>query len=447
MTVHNHTLLPRVALFIAIHSFIPFSLQAQRLNPRSANLVNVDLGWASTSVNTVVFRKNSLVTWKDFQFIAYYDAEKNVVLGKRKSGTVKWLIKRTPYKGRTEDAHNSISISVDGNGYLHLAWDHHNNALNYCKSKSPGSLEMSDKMAMTGKNEQRITYPEFYKLKSGNLLFFYRNGESGKGNLVINRYDVHSKRWTQLHDNLIDGEGQRNAYWQACTDYKGNIHLSWVWRESPDVASNHDLCYAYSDDEGETWYTSSHKKYNLPITAATAEYICRISQGSDLINQASMCADEETPVVASYWRDKDDSIPQYHVAFNDKNGWQISKLNFHKTRFSLSGGGTKRIPVSRPQIVSWLNDHKKHFALFFRDEERNNKVSVAVTDDISKHEWEIKDLTEEAVNAWEPSFDTELWLKKKIINLFVQKTKQGDGERTITIPPQMVKVLEWKPLQ
>ena len=32
--------------------------------------------------------------------------------------------------------------------------------------------------------------------------------------------------------NLVSGEGKRNAYWQAVTDKKGTIHISWVWRES-----------------------------------------------------------------------------------------------------------------------------------------------------------------------------------------------------------------------
>jgi len=436
-----------ITFFTVVNSIVSFSLHAQGNNNYLVNLVNVDSGWASTSINTVVFRKNSLVTWKNYQFIAYYDAEKNVVLGKRKTGADVWEIRRTKYKGHPEDAHNSISIMADGDGYLHMTWDHHNDPLNYCKSKSPGSMEMSDKILMTGKNEQRVTYPEFYKLKNGNLLFFYRNGESGKGNLILNRYDVQTKQWTQLHDNLIDGEGTRNAYWQACTDNKGNIHLSWVWRESPDVASNHDLCYAYSNDEGKTWLTSSNKKYELPVTAASAEYICRIPQNSDLINQTSMVAGAAGGLyIASYWRDKEDSIPQYHVVYKDGKDWQVKKLNFHKTKFSLSGGGTKRIPISRPQLISWLSYNKIHLALFFRDEERGNKVSVAVANDILSDQWEIKDLAGVAVNAWEPSYDTELWQQKQVINLFVQKTEQGDGEKQVTTPSQMVKVLEWKPL-
>ena len=56
---------------------------------------------------------------------------------------------------------------------------------------------------------------------------------------------------------LLDGQGQRNAYWQVAIDPQGSVHLSWVWRETPDVATNHDLGYAKSTDGGLTWQTST----------------------------------------------------------------------------------------------------------------------------------------------------------------------------------------------
>lgn len=86
-------------------------------------------GWANNSVNAVVFRKNSLVTQGDTQYVAYYDAERYLVLGKRVLGSTQWTTRRTPWQGNAADAHNAISIMVDGAGYLHVSWDHHNNPL------------------------------------------------------------------------------------------------------------------------------------------------------------------------------------------------------------------------------------------------------------------------------------------------------------------------------
>jgi len=368
------------------------------------------------------------------------------VIGKRKLGTANWLLQQTVYKGNTADAHNMISIMIDGAGYLHLSWDHHNNELNYCRSKQPGSLELTDKMVMTGLNEKKVSYPEFYKLPDGNLLFFYRDGGSGQGNMVINRYNIQTKKWKQLHSNLLDGETKRNAYWQAFVDIKGTIHLSWVWRESPDVASNHDMCYAQSADGGKTWTKSNAEKYQLPITAATAEYAVHIPQQSELINQTSMYADAlGHPYIATYWREQGDSIPQYHLIYKKGKQWQVQNLGFRKTAFSLSGAGTKRIPVSRPQIIVWSVNKSICAAIIFRDEERGGKISAAICSDIDKKKWVVKDLQNTAVGSWEPSYDTELWKQKRAVHLFVQKTDQADAEGRSDMMPQMVQVLEWKP--
>ncbi len=408
----------------------------------NTRLSNVSEGWAANSINTVVFRKNSLTTFRDTQFIAFYNKDKFVVLGKRKTGSENWILKQTTYKGNTADAHNSISIVTDGAGFLHIAWDHHNNPLNYCRSIAPGSLDLADKIKMTGLNEQKISYPEFYKLPAGDLLFLYRNGGSGQGNLVINKYSIESGKWKQVQQNLIDGEDKRNAYWQACVDASGVIHLSWVWRETPDVASNHDMCYAKSTDGGLTWQKSTGEKYRLPINEVTAEYACKIYQNSELINQTSMCTDENgNPYIASYWRDKNDSVPQYHLIYKRAGEWRISNLNFRKTVFSLSGKGTKRIPISRPQVIAWHNK----LALIFRDEERDNKISIAVNKNSKKNKWKVSDLINDNVGSWEPTYDTELWKEKQILNLFVQKVEQADAEGMTNAPPQMIKILEWKP--
>lgn len=403
-------------------------------------------GWANNTVNTVVFRKNSLVSFHGVQYAAFYDAQQYVVLAKRNLGSTHWQVERTPYTGDATDAHKCICIIADGDGYLHVTWGHHNEPLNYCKSISPGSLQLGNKLPMVGTGENRVTYPEFYKMPSGDLLFFYRDGESGNGNLILNRYDVKAKKWIRVQDNLIDGEGKRNAYWQIAMDVKGAIYISWVWRESPDVASNHDLCYACSKDGGLTWRKSTGEKYTLPITRNTAEYACKIGQQSELINQTSMFTDENgRPFIASYWRNRNETVPQYHLVYKTDSGWQTCNLGFRKTAFSLSGSGTKSIPVARPQIVAYRQRNKLAVALIFRDAERNSKVSIAINNDLKSNTWRINDITNTSVGNWEPSYDTELWKDKKILDLFVQKTVQVDGEGQNNTGPQPVQVIEWKP--
>lgn len=341
----------------------------------------VGLGWAGNTINTVVFRKNSIVSDNQWQYVAWYDSTGHVVLAKRKTGSTTWHVKQTRYTGNIKDAHNSISIILDGNGYLHMSWDHHNNKLNYCRSEEPGSLELTDKMPMLNNNESSVTYPEFYKLPGGDLLFFYRDGGSGRGNLILNRYNTAQRKWERVHNNLIDGEGQRSAYWQACIDNKGVFHISWVWRESPDVASNHDLCYARSTDGGKTWQKSDGESQPVPMNAGNAQTIAVIPQKSDLINSTSMVTDAKgKPYIATYWRPAGSASPQYHLVFFDGKKWQVRQVSQRREAFSLSGGGTKRIPVSRPQVLA----AGKKVYIIFRDAERNNRLSVTWCPDITK---------------------------------------------------------------
>lgn len=400
-------------------------------------------GYSQTSVNTAIFRKNSIVTHNGIQYIAFYDENGYLTLGKRELGNTQWTFYLSQYKGNCKDAHNVISIMVDGEGFLHVAFNHHGSSLNYCRSLRPGSLILGNKEIMVGRDETEVTYPEFYRLTNGDLIFVYRSGGSGRGNLIMNRYEAKTKTWQRVQDVLIDGENERNAYWQLYVDNVNTIHLSWVWRETPDVATNHDLCYARSRDGGATWEKSDGKKYRLPITAENAEYVWHIPQDSELINQTGMCADKNgNPYIATYWRDRESTVPQYRLIWFDGETWHMQQVFERKTPFTLKGGGTKRIPISRPQLVIDNERGKNNLYYIFRDEERGDKVSLASTRDLEKGIWETRDLTDFSVGAWEPTYDTELWREEHKLHLFVQHTDQGDGEKTGLLSPQPVYILE-----
>ena len=85
---------------------------------RSQRLVAVGKGYSCTSVNTAVFRNNSLVTHGGEQYISYYDQDGYLVIGKRKLDSSEWTLHRSQYRGNVKDAHNIISMMVDGEGYL-----------------------------------------------------------------------------------------------------------------------------------------------------------------------------------------------------------------------------------------------------------------------------------------------------------------------------------------
>lgn len=396
----------------------------------------VGYGWSQNSVNTVIFRNQALCSFKDLQFTAFYNASGALVLGKRTIGDSKWELSLTPFKANVKDAHNAISMAVDTAGYLHLSWDMHDTPLQYAKSKSPLSLTLGEQHSMTGIQESKVTYPEFQNLADGSLLFLYRSGASGRGNLVVNRYEPQTGQWTQLHRNLIDGQGIRSAYWQTHVDDHG-IHLSWTWRESWDVTTNHDIAYMVSKDGGYSWQDISGKALQLPITKDTAPYAWRIPENSNLMNQTSMTTDSNgNPYIASYWRER--AITQYKVVYHKNQQWQLLDTDFREEDFELGGGGTKSIPISRPEIL--VDDHQLH--LLFRDSQRGSKITLA-SYGFKTNKWDLKDLTNTSVGAWEPNFDKGLWKRSKKLHIFSQNVSQIDGEGLdSSMPAQEVVVLE-----
>ncbi len=116
--------------------------------------------WSRISVNAIIFRKNSLTSDSSYQFVAFYDQGKNLIIGRRNLGGQNWIFKTMPYNGGAEDAHRSISIQVDGAGYLHLAWDHHNHALRYARS-----IQKVDQIDAEGLSDSKGSPVEILKWK------------------------------------------------------------------------------------------------------------------------------------------------------------------------------------------------------------------------------------------------------------------------------------------
>ena len=411
---------------------------------RAVRDVPIGEGWARNSVNAVIFRAHAVTTHEDKQVAAYYDEDGRVMVARRTLGETEWEIHDAGFVGNTSDAHNAISIAVDGAGYVHLSWDHHGHPLTYRRSVESGSLEFSEPLAMTGENEDRVTYPEFYHLDDGGFVFMYRQGGSGDGCILLNRYDVETRAWSALQHPLIDGEGQRNAYTnQLAIDDVGRWHLSWIWRETPNVATNHDICYAMSPDEGATWYTSTGRRYELPITRDQAEVVREIPMNRDLINQCAMVVDSRgNPVIAMYWRPEEEEVPQFHLVWHDGDAWHTSRVTERETPFRLAGGGTRRIPISRPKLA--LDDEDRVY-MIYRDEERGSRITVAISEDAERREWRHRDLSSGSVGQWEPNYDVRLWERDRELHLFKQFVGQGQAEGVEDIPPQKVSILEWSP--
>jgi hypothetical protein len=94
-------------------------------------------------------------------------------------------------------------------------------------------------------------------------------------------------------------------------DPDGRFHMVWVWRDTPDCASNHDLSYARSDDLVR-WTDSAGSPLALPITVETGEIIDRVPPGGGLLNvNRELGFDNAGRPVVSYPRNEDADPNRY----------------------------------------------------------------------------------------------------------------------------------------
>ena len=209
----------------------------------------------------------SLVTRGDQQFAAFFDANRRMTVAQRTLGTTAWQLTRLD-NTLGWDSHNYVTMAIDSTGFVHVAGNMHNVPLIYYRStRALDASSLARVTSMVGSNEQSVTYPEFFQGPTGNLVFIYRDGGSGNGNHIFNTYDTGTRAWRRLLGTpLTDGQGQRNAYPVGpVLGPDGFYHLVWVWRDTPDAATNHDLSYAKSRDLVQ-WQSAAGTPLTLPVT-------------------------------------------------------------------------------------------------------------------------------------------------------------------------------------
>lgn len=206
-----------------------------------------------------------LLTEGEHQYVAYYDERRRMTVASRTLDSSQWQYYVLPSKVEW-DSHNYITMALDLDGHLHVSGNMHCVSLIYFRTEKPGDIATLRRFEMTGKEEDLVTYPRFLTDHKGDLIFTYRNGRSGDGMRIYNQYNRMARTWSRLLDTpLLDGEGKRNAYpLGPVRGPNGWFHIVWVWRDTPDCATNHHLSYARSKDLVH-WESASGEQVELPI--------------------------------------------------------------------------------------------------------------------------------------------------------------------------------------
>ncbi len=283
------------------------------------------------------FQTNAILTYKNYQYTVYYNDSRNVCIARRKLPSGIWEEVVLPYRNSQDDAHNVIAMGICRNdGSIHLAYDHHNDPLHYCysiKGSANDPLNMpwsADSFSSTtdimDAAVRDVTYPRFISKPDGNLLFECRFHYSGYGDSYLREYDAETKRWTLLGryiqgmdvnennpvkvNNKVIHNEDACAYINGITyDSKGDLHVTWMWRDDFGGQSNHDFYYAYSSDDGRSWKNTygeqiAATQYMLPVVNRISGgclsqhlrdklMIEEIAKNRGLINQETQAVDSK----------------------------------------------------------------------------------------------------------------------------------------------------------
>ncbi|MHC4740429.1 MAG: BNR repeat-containing protein, partial [Planctomycetota bacterium] len=310
--------------------------------------VDIERVWAGHKVGFC------LLTEGRRQYAAYYDADRRMTVAMRRLGSAKWEVKRLDSKIGW-DSHNYVTMAVDSQGYLHLSGNMHCVPLIYFRTTKPYEISSFERVAnMVGREEQRCTYPKFFEGASGELIFTYRDGGSGNGNQIYNVYDVEKREWRRLLDvPLTDGKGLMNAYIVGpVRGGDGWFHICWVWRDTPNCYTNHDLSYARSKDM-VNWETAAGKAVELPMTVDTEGLIVDpVPVKGGMINGNTRIGfDSKGRVVISYHKFDEAGKTQVYNARFEEGRWMVRQASDWDYRWFFEGGGTIHFEIRVSGVV------------------------------------------------------------------------------------------------
>jgi hypothetical protein len=294
------------------------------------------------AINGISFQTRILAKYDGYEYTVWYDTT-----GSGTGTQTVWLARRTvnaTSDGAWEkystgsifvngkgswDAHDVVSLGISPDGTLHYSWDMHGNTLRYRHSVAglcttnkvawggAGMFTMASSgtnwLVANGQTIANVTYPMFINRPSGELMFEYRTGNTTAGDHWLHTWLPATTNWTTgikftakegtytgvLATGSTGSSTSRNPY-ENNFDFApdGTLHHTWTYRELADAA-NHDLCYAYSTNNGVTWFNNGGTNIadtglGTSINVSSPGIIIKVLDSRQrFINQQAQCVDND----------------------------------------------------------------------------------------------------------------------------------------------------------
>ena len=213
-------------------------------------------------------------------------ADRTLMISRKKIGEGNWVHVALPAKlslvGGKGDTHLTTNVGICPiDGTVHLMFDHHNEELNYIKSKkniayAPDSefkaanfLPQQDYL-IPGKVVDGVTYPDLFTNNQGEMYFERRLGAAVGGSIIMTYYngDVWSPETTIIQGtgNAVS-QGERNFAYGEAALINGKFYYTYSvrWAESPTEANEGIYLMELGSRMDSKATTVGGKSYDLPI--------------------------------------------------------------------------------------------------------------------------------------------------------------------------------------
>lgn len=310
----------------------------EKSTPQIVEQIEVDSIWAANGVGF------DLKTVGDKQFVAYFDRDRMMTVASRQIGSTTWTKKTLPSQ-LMWDSHNSVKLGIDEMGYIHVSGNMHVHPLAYFRSTKPLDVNTVEPVnKMVGQDEERVTYPKFFHDKSGSLLYSYRAGSCGNGNILINRFLPEELKWERyLEQPLFEGiekDDDRAAYHHWVKDDNGDFHFVWIWRWTPMVETSHHICYAKTSDL-KNWKNAAGDIVALPFKPDDKNVLVdpTPSKGGMHNSRYRLVLTPKGEPLIGYVKYDDAGLTQLYLAKFKDGSWISKKISNWDFRWKFIDGG------------------------------------------------------------------------------------------------------------
>ncbi|WP_418262499.1 BNR-4 repeat-containing protein [Flavobacterium faecale] len=212
--------------------------------------------------------------------------DRTLMVSRKKIGEGNWVHVALPAKlslvGGKGDTHLTTNIGICPiDGTVHLMFDHHNEDLNYIRSKKniafgPDSeftaanfLPQQDYL-IPGKVVSGVTYPDLFNNDQGEMYFERRLGAAVGGNIIMTYYN--GDTWSP-ETTIIQGtgtqvsQGERNFAYGEATLINGKFYYTYSvrWAESPTTLNEGVYLMELGARMDNKATNIAGKSYDLPI--------------------------------------------------------------------------------------------------------------------------------------------------------------------------------------